>query len=326
MVLVACGDVGPQLSVEISVVICTLDRPDLVRAAVKSLREQTIAPSQFEVIVVDNGTGEVARDLVDLRAELPNLRLIHEPTTGLSHARNRGTAEARGTAVLFMDDDALAEPDLLRNHLRQLSAPHRPVGTGGRIYLRWPDERPAWVPAALESYYSALDLGDEARPMRFPEYPYGANMALRRDVLLEIGGFDVTLGRHGTNLLSGEEKDLFLRLSNGPGQVDYVPDAVVHHCVLPERTEPRWLLRRSWAQGKTDVAMAAVINRSAQPVSHSLARATLHLGRALKHGGAALVVTLTRGSAAERMRRTSLALRWLGSAYEGTRRTGRRTT
>lgn len=325
MVLVACGDGGPQVSVEISVVICTLDRPDLVRAAVKSLRAQTIAPSQFEVIVVDNGTGEVARDLADLSAVLPNLRLIHEPTTGLSHARNRGTTEARGTAVLFMDDDALAEPDLLCNHLRHLSAPHRPVGTGGRIYLRWPDERPAWLPRALESYYSALDLGDEARPMRFPEYPYGANMAVRRDALLEVGGFDIALGRHGTNLLSGEEKDLFLRLSHGAGQVDYVPDAVVHHCVLPERTEPRWLLRRSWAQGRTDVAMGAVIDGRPRPIPHALARSALHLGRALRHGSAVAGIALTRGGAAERMHQASLALRWLGAAYEGVRRAVRRS-
>lgn len=300
-------------------VICTLDRPEQVRMAVDSLRHQTIEAPRFEVIVVDNGSGAVAAELDDLRSTIGNLRLLHEPIMGLSHARNRGAREACGEVVLFMDDDAIAEPDLLAAHLHQLNAPHRPVATGGRIYLRWPVPRPGWVPAALEAYYSGLDLGDTTRPMTFPEYPYGANMAVRREVLLDIGGFDVALGRCGSNLISGEEKDLFLRVHRAGGHVDYVADAVVHHCVLPERTHRAWLLRRSWAQGRSDISMG-LIARGPLPARRLLARAGLHAGRAATHAVGLLAAIVTRHTEADRMHRASQTLRWLGAAFEGVRR------
>lgn len=291
--------------------------------AAGSLQHQTIDASRFEVIVVDNGSGAVAAELADLTATVANLRVLHEPVMGLSHARNRGTREAFGEVVLFMDDDAVAEPGLLAAHLRQFAAPHRPAATGGRIYLRWPVQRPTWVPASLETFYSGLDLGDAIRQMIFPEYPYGANMAVRRAALLDIGGFDVELGRRGQNLISGEEKDLFLRLDRTGARVDYVGDAIVHHCVLPERTERGWLLRRSWAQGRSDIAMG-LIARGPLPVWRLVARAGLHVWRGGIHAAGLVTATVTRHEEAERMRRASLALRWFGAAFEGVSRARKR--
>lgn len=287
--------------------------------AVDSLQHQTIDAARFEVIVVDNGSGTVAAELAGLASTLANLRVLHEPVMGLSHARNRGTQEACGEVVLFMDDDALAEPDLLAAHLRQFAAPHRPAATGGRIYLRWPVPRPAWVPPSLETFYSGLDLGDTTRRMFFPEYPYGANMAVRRDLLVDIGGFDVGLGRRGKNLISGEEKDLFLRVDRIGARVDYVADAVVHHCVLPERTRRAWLLRRSWAQGRSDISMG-LIARGPLPARRLLARSGLHAVRAAIHAAALLTGVVMRRTEADRMHRASQTLRWLGAAFEGVSR------
>ena len=306
-----------SVSPAISVIICTLDRLDHVRMAVSSLEHQTIAQSEFEVIVVDNGTGSVAEALAGVAATMSNLRVVHEPVMGLSHARNRGTREALADVLLFMDDDAVAEPGLLEAHLRQLASPPRPVATGGRIYLRWPEARPTWVPASLETYYSGLDLGDTARPLRFPEYPYGANMAIRRETLMQLGGFSVALGRRGRDLISGEEKDLFLRVSRCGGRVDYVPDAVVHHYVLPERTRRMWFLRRSWAQGRSDIAMGLIAN-GPMPTRRLLARAGLHAWRGAVNAVGMLVPALpSRRAPGRRMRRASQMLRWLGAAREG---------
>lgn len=307
----------PDAKPEISVVLCTVDRPEYLRLAVASLGNQTIPDTRFEVIVVDNGTGDTTRStLGDAAMDMPNLRTVHEPVAGLSQARNRGTREAAGDIVLFMDDDAVAEPQLLEAHLRRLADPDGPVATGGRIYLRWPGPCPSWVPASQESYYSGLDLGDTTRAMPFPEYPYGANMAIRRDLLLELGGFSVELGRRGRNLISGEEKDLFLRVSKAGGRVAYVPDAIVHHHVLPERVSRRWLLRRSWAQGRSDITMSLVAD-GPMPARRLLARAGLHAWRAGTHAGALVGATAARREDSQRTRCASQSLRWLGAAYQG---------
>ena len=298
-------------------IICTLDRLDHVRMAVSSLEHQTITQSRFEIIVVDNGTGSVAEALAGVAVNMPNLRVVHEPVMGLSHARNRGTREALAEVLLFMDDDAVADPGLLEAHLRQLASRPGPVATGGRIYLRWPKVRPSWVPSALESYFSGLDLGDAPRRLAFPQYPYGANMAIRRDALVELGGFSVALGRRGRNLISGEEKDLFLRVSKRGDRVDYVPDAVVHHYVLPERASRSWFLRRSWAQGRSDIAMGLIAD-GPMPTRRLLARACLHAWRGVVNAFAMLVPTApSRRDTGWKMRRASMTLRWLGAAREG---------
>lgn len=305
------------MTIEISVVICTLDRVDLVRSAVESLTAQTLAPSRFEVLVVDNSADGVARSaLADLVAAMPALRLLHEPTPGLSHARNRGTEAATGEVVLFMDDDAVAEPGLLEAHLAAFSSRPAPAATGGRILLRWPTQPPAWMPPSLASYYSGLDLGDELHPLVFPEYPYGVNMAVRRALLLELGGFSAELGRRGTNLISGEERDLFRRVAEVDGLVLYVPDAVAHHCVLPERVSRRWFLRRSWAQGRSDITLG-VLARGRPAQGRIAARAGLHLLRAVRHLVVAVGYIVVPGAAGRRMRSASQTVRWLGAAREG---------
>ena len=301
---------------EISVVICTLDRADLVRAAVTSLARQTTPPASFELIVVDNSPdGSTVAALADLASTVENLRLVHEPTTGLSQARNRGALEATAPVVLFMDDDALAEPQLLATHLGAFQDEHV-VATGGRIHLRWPAAEPAWLPAELRPYYSGLDLGDVPRPLALPEYPYGANMAIRRAVLDQVGGFSTDLGRHGRSLLSGEEKDLFRRIGERGGEVRYLPDAVVHHCVLPDRVSRRWLLRRSYAQGRSDIAMGALAGDRPGRTRVAL-RMLLHAGRGLRYGVVAPIALLRRDGGRRAVHRASQCLRWLGAARAG---------
>jgi GT2 family glycosyltransferase len=304
---------------EISVVICTFQRPDLVAAAVASLDHQTVERARFEVIVVDNSPSPTAAAaLEESAATRENVQVVHEPVAGLSHARNRGTAEARGRVVLFMDDDALAEPQLLEAHLRAFEEGGLPAATGGRIHLRWPDARPAWVPPSQEAYYSGLDLGDEPQALVYPEYPYGANMAIRRQLLLELGGFATELGRRGRNLLSGEEKDLFLKVHSVGGAMRYVPDAEVHHCILPERESRRWLLRRAWAQGRSDIVMGLLASGRRSRATLAI-RGVLHLARAIRFCFAGLVAVADRRErgGARRMEAAARATRWFGASWEG---------
>jgi cellulose synthase/poly-beta-1,6-N-acetylglucosamine synthase-like glycosyltransferase len=75
------------------------------------------------------------------------------------------------------------------------------------------------------------------------------NYSIRRAFLDQVGGFDVNLGRVGTNLLSNEELHMTQLALKLGWQVYYLPDAEVAHNVAPERMQRDWFLRRGWWQG-----------------------------------------------------------------------------
>jgi len=231
--------------VKTSVVIPTYRRPRFVAWAVKSVLDQTRQPD--EVIVVDNApTDETATVVAGL-----GVRYVVEPRRGVSAARNRGAEEATGTIVAFLDDDSVASEDWLERLVDAYASSAGAVAVGGRIALRWPTAKPPWLDG-LDGYYGTFDLGPR-RALRYPEYPYASNMAIRRDALLAVGGFPVELGRRGASLVSNEEDGLFRRLTERGWSTLYEPDAVVYHWVHRERLSRRWLLRRAFAQGRSDV-------------------------------------------------------------------------
>jgi hypothetical protein len=218
-----------------------------------------------EIVVVDNGStdGTAAVATAWCAADPDRRRLVSEPVPGLSRARNRGVAAARGEVVLFIDDDAHAPRGWVAAHLAAYARDDRVVAVGGPVALRWPEGRPPWLAPRLDHWFSALDHGDESRPFPPPHGPYGTNMSVRRSALVAstapaaAGPFEERLGRRGRSLVSGEEGDLFERLWAAGGHIAYEPAALVMHAVTPDRLRRRWVLRRGWAQGRTNARRLA---------------------------------------------------------------------
>jgi asparagine synthase (glutamine-hydrolysing) len=106
-----------------SVVVPTYRRPDLLAGLLAALGSQAAAepPGSVEVIVVDNCHEASARRVCDAAA-LPGLAYVHEPRAGVVHARNAGVAAARGTYVIFLDDDEMPGPGWLASWLAQAAA------------------------------------------------------------------------------------------------------------------------------------------------------------------------------------------------------------
>jgi glycosyltransferase involved in cell wall biosynthesis len=236
-----------------SVVICTHNRAGMVRAAVEAaLRE--VRPTHAEVIVVDNAsTDGTPGVLADLVRDIPDgLRVVAEPRLGLSVARNRGLAEARGGVVAYLDDDAIPRSGWLAALLDPYRDPHI-VAVGGRVVLRFPGVPPPWLSTEIHSALSAFDLGASPRAVRYGEatYPFGANISFRTAVARAAGGFSQTVGPLGRHQLVHDETDLCYRLEHGGGIVWYAPDAVVDHHVLSERLTPHWMLRRHRTGGQS---------------------------------------------------------------------------
>jgi glucosyl-dolichyl phosphate glucuronosyltransferase len=235
----------------ISVVVCTFNRPDYLRSALQSLALQTLPIDDFEIIVVDNGSGCVTRELVDdIRERMRNLRYVRENCIGLSRARNTGAKAASSPYIAYLDDDAKPEPGWLESIVRAFcDTEPAPAAVGGRVFLEWGTDPPNWLPMRYWTIYTYLDHGSEGRFLGQNEHLVGANMAFRKDVLLDLGGFDVQLGRQGSTLLSGEEAALVARLREQNLPIYYEPSALVWHAVPPHRRRIRWLCGRLFWDG-----------------------------------------------------------------------------
>ena len=235
-----------------TVVVPTHNRATLLRGALESLARQTLARERFEVVVVDNASGDDTAEVAvrALAAGALEGRCVREEALGLNHARNRGIAEARGGIIAFLDDDARAGPGWLEALLDALSGAEADAA-GGRIDLEWESPAPAWIHRNHEGLLAGFDLGRERR--RVDRYPFliGTNLAVRAATLDRLGGFHPDLDRRGGSLLSAGDTELCRRIVDSGGTLLYEPRAVVRHLVPAERVTLRFLVRRSFDQGRS---------------------------------------------------------------------------
>lgn len=239
----------------LSVVICTYNRGDILGETLASYATLAAASAaRAELIIVDNNSSDatagIAREFVAGRTDA---RYVFEPTPGLSHARNTGIREARGEIIAFADDDVFFEAGWLDALLRAFSAHPEAGCVGGKTLPHFESGRPAWLHETMLYMYGSTNSGDEEAWMAYPKHPFGVNMAFRREVFARIGGFDPRLGRIGDSLLSGEESDIFRRVHEAGILTRYTPDAFLRHRIPASRTDPEWVLKRSYWQGISDV-------------------------------------------------------------------------
>ncbi len=101
----------------ISAILPTWNRADYLKKALKGLTGQTLNPDEFEVIIVDDGSTDATHQVVDLFSNSLDLTYTYQDNAGIAVAKNRGIEEARSPLLLFMDDDDVAGPTLLEEHL-----------------------------------------------------------------------------------------------------------------------------------------------------------------------------------------------------------------
>ncbi|OKH51126.1 glycosyltransferase [Phormidium tenue NIES-30] len=234
----------------ISAIICTHNRARYLGAAIASLLAQTYAA--YEIIVVDNASTDDTKAVVETYLPHPALTYVYESTLGLSAARNRGAAIARGTILAYLDDDAEASPHWLVALAEAFEQHPKAAIAGGYVSLIWPQDMtpPRWLSSTLSESLGAYDLGTTTRLITNPgQTPRGLNYGVKKSFLEAVGGFDPQLGRVGKNLLSNEELHLTQLALAAGHEVLFVPQAQVAHNVAPERLRRGWFLRRSWWQG-----------------------------------------------------------------------------
>jgi GT2 family glycosyltransferase len=263
----------------LSVIVCTYDRYDVLPNAIDSLLRQRLDAGTLEVVVVDNSPDQ--KNAARFRARFahePGISYLLEPTPGLSHARNIGTAHARAGLVAFLDDDAIAAPDWAAHILQAFERFAGHAGAvGGRVLPRWTSARPPWLSDDLLGYLSILDWGDETRPLQPHEWLVGCNIAFDKQVLSSVGGFSRGLGRVGAGLalLSSEEVEVTEKIHRAGRASVYCPGALVHHVIDPARLTRAWFRRRAAWQAvsefiKDPERMAAYAPAAVEHVRHQL--------------------------------------------------------
>jgi len=238
-------------SAEISVAICTYNREKYLPQLFASIIAQTLPPQRFEILLIDNNSPGNTKELFDqFMLAQPSFtgRYFLETAQGLSHARNRSIKEAKARLITFLDDDAFIAPNYLETLVQQFQKFPECGAIGGPIHLHYEQLKPSWENPYLNSLLGYFDKG--SRPfVLVNDYPRGSNMAFRTSLFEKIGLFNVTLGRIANTLLGGEEKDLFNRIYQARIEVRYVPEAMVYHCVPPERTTCHFIREQAVGTG-----------------------------------------------------------------------------
>jgi GT2 family glycosyltransferase len=207
----------------VSVVIASHGRPAHLRRCLTALRYQ--AHDAFEVIVVADAAGIAA--LTD-HPGVAHIKTVAFDTANLSRARNLGLAEAAGDVVAFIDDDSIAEPTWL-SFLTEPIVQGKVAATVGAVRGRNGIGFQSHSPYVDRNGFTRdPGLRAQDRPSNgFVPKLVGTNMAVRRDTLLSIGGFDEAF-RYFL-----EDADVSLRLAATGCELSFAPEAQVHHLYAP---------------------------------------------------------------------------------------------
>jgi GT2 family glycosyltransferase len=246
--------------VTISVLIATYNRAALLDECLTHLERQAFRPGD-EVIVVDNGsTDDTLTRLARRQHTFPvPLRVLEESQPGKSKALARAIAAAAGELLAFTDDDVNVAADWLGAIRRAMADPTVAL-VGGPVGPRWQEREPAWLRFANGRYdrlaapLALLDYGREPGLLG-PRTALGANLAIRRTVIAQVGGFAPRLGKLRGTLLSGEDHELCQRVQAAGFNAAYCPDARVMHWVPVHRTRLRYFLAWFFWSGITHAAL-----------------------------------------------------------------------
>ncbi|MFI5355951.1 MAG: glycosyltransferase [Opitutales bacterium] len=244
----------------VTVAIATYNRADLLRQALQGITQQEYPGDRLELLVIDNRSTDDTREVVDSFQGAPHPpRYILETQPGANFARNRAIREGRGEIIAFLDDDVLVKPDWLQ----ELVAPFAQdeagkIGAvGGEVIPVFPDGRPDWI----ARFHGPQSLRPDPGPIRPEQVPMGANLAFRRQTLVELGAFDTAVTRQGGRIFSADENLLIRRLWQAGHEAWFAPRACVRHQMPASRTTLRYARRHAFDSARSRVITQVRMDR-----------------------------------------------------------------
>lgn len=276
---------------QITIVICTYNREDMLAHCLGSLVQQGASGWLFDVLVIDNNSSDGTLEVVTgFQDKLPRLRYVFEPQQGLAYARNRALAEADTEWIAYLDDDAIVRPDWLQVMGEVIDSDL--FDCFGGVYLPWHyfRERPEWFD---ENWGTNKCVQAEMGPLNENAHISGGNCAMKRSLAIEHGGFPVNVGMSGGRISYGEETQLFNRMKSAGVRLGFVPHMLMDHCVMPYKYSAIWHVKSAFASGRDNYSPP-----SGKARFHVLAHMCL---RAIKALAAGLIAALKNLQASQKI-------------------------
>jgi len=186
----------------VSIVMPTYQRRDVARAAVRALGRLDYAGDIELIVVVDGSTDGTAMAIQAIDLPFP-MTVIEQDNAGASAARNRGAELARNDILLFLDDDMVADPDLLTEHARL----HRDGADAviGETPVH-PDSPGGFLPESVARWINSTRVRSPLSPFDI----FTGQLSVKRSVFEALGGFDPALTRDGA--FGNEDADFGVKL------------------------------------------------------------------------------------------------------------------
>ena len=259
---------------DISVVICTHNRADLLKRTITSLNEaRRPLEGRIEIFVVANACRDDTipwlrsyESLFPANSTLP-LRWVAEPQLGKSFALNTAIEEVSYPVIAFVDDDHRVSLDYFLGVSSAVETHQSATMFCGRIQPDWDGSEPDWV----------HDTGPyRIYPLPIPHFdhgkksfeivlggpiPGGGNLILRREVFDRVGLFATQLGPTGHNLRGGEDSEFVQRALTMGERIQYCPNVLQYHYVLKSRLRLKYLMSKSYQRTRAVTRIKQCENR-----------------------------------------------------------------
>lgn len=183
----------------VSVIIPTRNRCIDLAECLESVFSQSVSPSEYEVIVIDNGSTDGTRKLCDeLRDIYSNMSYYYDANPGLHVGRNTGIQKSNGDVLAFLDDDVIVSPTWMKGIIFGFGTSEEIALIGGNDAPLFQGDVPDWINklfvldkksnCRLLVDYSCIEFGGTNREID-PYYVFGCNFAVRKEIVLKAGGF-----------------------------------------------------------------------------------------------------------------------------------------
>lgn len=244
----------------VSVIICTRNRSEVLEEVLKALRDQSLSPKYWELVVVDNGSIDNTPTVLERHeSNFPRKKFLTENRLGSNFARNKGWSHATGSLMAFLDDDAIPHPQWIERILQRYENLNtNQACLGGKVLLQLLVKSPRWYGPFLENYLSFTHLGNN------PTYVQGkslcsANLVIPKSILEMFTGFDERINRTTETLMSNDETLTVLKMELKGIQFFYDPAIKVYHQIGSERLTQGYFRKRAHRQGRSDAQMEFIL-------------------------------------------------------------------
>jgi glycosyltransferase involved in cell wall biosynthesis len=250
---------------DISVVICTWNRADLLRATLEQMCNLRIPSGvSWELLVVNNNSTDHTDSVIASYVGRLPIRGLVEPRQGVCPAANCALAAAKGDLIIWTADDVLVDSEWLVAYSGAMREWPDAAFFGGPVFPWYESQPPAWLEDSkwvLRGVLAIKNYDDTVRPFVQEEGPIGNNLAIRRSINEQFP-FDETLGYVGNRLGGGEDMDVLDRMTRAGMTGIWVGTAKIRHWVPRKRMTYKYIWDWSFAGGVQQARTGRIPGRS----------------------------------------------------------------